>query len=252
MSPVLDIGECKDVIKEKIMSSDFNGDNSRLVFSVCSDDCNRLEIRENMEKSLTRIYGREFHLGGVAGYPIGGVSAIIAASHHVPDYHSAKTGQTTKGNLIFFISPHVGFIKKDVFLYGRLIRPGQQNPTACCGAMMGFLNELKRAGDVETFNIVPDHDNLDPTRILLHETLIKEYPSQLREILKIEDVNTQIIKLSILNYELISHKVTKMIDEFLRKEYEVFQGKIAIITGITINCISRDFFVLRSIKILKN
>ena len=246
---ILDVGEFSDNIKSSLSLEEFNDDNSRLIFSVCSDDCNRLEERENIEKSLTKIYGREFHLGGLAGYPIGGVSGIIAASHHAPDNLNLKTEQRTKGNLIFFISPHLGLIKKDDYFYGRLIRPGQQNPSACCGALMGFLNNLKQVGNIDNFSILHVNHTLDPTRTLVYEALINEYPNQLNKILKIDDVNLQIIELVKINYELISQYVNDMINDFLIKES--FQGKIAIISGITVNCNLRDYFVLKDIKFLK-
>jgi len=245
---VLNVGEFSEEIKKKVILEEYNAENTRLIFSVCSDDCNRLGERENIEKSLTKIYGREFHLGSLAGYPIGGVSGIIAASHHVPDIVNSQTGQRTKGNLVFFISPHLGLIKRDDYFYGRLIRPGQQNASACCGAMMGFLNDLKQAGSVEDFNIIPDYNNLDQTRILIHEALINEYPNQLNKILTMDSVNSQIIELIRLNHELIAQKANNMINEFLKNES--FQGNIVIITGITINCNLRDYFVLKEIKIL--
>ena len=229
---VLNVGEFIEEIKKTLDPSEFNGENSRLIFSVCSDDCNRLAERETIEKALTKTYGREFHLGGLAGYPIGGVSGIIAASYHVPDITCAESQQIRKGNLIFFISPHLGLIKKEDFYFGRLVRPCQESPSGCCGTMMGFLSALKQAKSVENLYLNAYEPNLDPTMVILYEVLINEYSEQLKEILALDDVNNQIIRLSMLNHELISKKVSTMIDVFLKREKESYQGKIANINGL--------------------
>lgn len=247
---VLNVGEFIEEIKKVLDPSEFNSDNSRLIFNVCSDDCNRLAERETIEKALTKIYGREFHLGGLAGYPFGGISGIVTASHHVPDIVCSDSQQIRKGNLIFFISPHLGLIKKEDFYYGRIIRPCQQRPTGCCGTMMGFLSDLKQVGKADKFIVTYEVNNLDPTRAILHDILINEYPNQLDKILALDDVNMQIIKLTILNYELIVKQISKIIDEFLKREKEFFQGKIAIISGITINSPTRDFFILKEIRMI--
>ncbi|MFX1275969.1 MAG: hypothetical protein ACFFBP_09345 [Promethearchaeota archaeon] len=245
---VLNVGEFIEEIKKTLDPSEYNSENSRLVFSVCSDDCNRLAERETIEKALTKTYGREFHLGGLAGYPVGGVSGIIAASHHVPDIICTESQQIRKGNLIFFISPHIGMIKKQDFYYGRLVRSCQESPTGCCGAMMGFLSALKQTRNIDNFNIAYEDKNLDPTRVILHDALINEYPDQLNNILAMDDVNSQIIKLTMINHDLISEKISIMIDEFLKREKASFQGKIGFITGITVNCSNRDYFVLKEVR----
>jgi len=229
-------------VESKLEETGFAKNNSRLVFSVCPDDVNRLEEIETIENGLTGKYNGEFHLGGLGAYPMGGVSGIIAASHHPPDDKSG--GGRKEGNLIFFVSPHMGIMEKDGEpVYGKIIRPGQEKVTSSCGAMMGFIDAVKKVGGLNNFEIAPDENTIDPTRIVLHNDLINNYSDELNRILEINEHNEQTFDLFKLNHEVVTKKATEMIAEFLNKEH--FEGNIAMISGITINIPGRDLFVLK-------
>ncbi len=240
---LLDISTFVDKLKQDLSESGFENANSRLVYSVCPDDVNRLQDLDTIEKALTGEYNSEFHLGGLGAYPMGGVSGIIAASHHPPD--RIVNDDRKGGNLIFFISPHFGLIEKENYIYGKIIRPGQEKVTSSCGAMMGFLDALKDANSPEEFEISPDPNIVDPTRTVLHSELINNYADWLNEILQMDETNEQVIDLFKLNYDLVINKANDMIDEFLRVEEDHFEGNIAVIGGITINTISGDYFLLK-------
>lgn len=240
-----EISEFMERATSELSDNNFKSNNSRLVYSVCPDDVNRLQDLDTMENALTDKYNSEFHLGGLGAYPMGGVSGIIAASHHPPD--RIINGERKGGNLIFFISPHMGVIETEKYLYGKIIRPGQEKITNSCGAMMGFLDALEDAGSVEEFKTSPDPNDLDPTRMVLHSELINTYPDWLRKILQMNDSNEQVIDLFKLNYDLVMNKTEEMIDEFTKLEGDHFEGEIAVIGGITINTVSGDNFILKEI-----
>lgn len=246
---LLDISEFIDKVSSELSEQGFENGNSRLVFSVCPDDVNRLQDLNTIENSLTDEYNNEFHLGGLGAYPMGGVSGIIAASHHPPD--RLVNGGRKGGNLIFFISPHMGLIEKENYIYGKIIRPGQEKVTSSCGAMMGFLDALKKAGSPEDFEITPDPNTVDPTRTVLHSELISNYSDWLNKILQMDDTNDQVIDLFKLNYDLVMNKAEEMIEEFLELEGDHFEGDIAVIGGITLNTVSGDYFMLKEIKFPK-
>jgi len=246
---LLDISEFMDKVTSELSEQGFENANSRLVFSVCPDDVNRLQGLNTIENSLTEQYNSEFHLGGLGAYPMGGVSGIIAASHHPPD--RIKNGQRKGGNLIFFISPHMGLIEKENYIYGKIIRPGQEKITSSCGAMMGFLDALKEAGSPEDFEITPDPNTVDPTRTVLHSELLNNHNNWLNEILQMDDTNDQVIDLFKLNYDLVMNKADDMIEKFLKLEGDHFEGNIAVIGGITLNTVSGDNFILKEIKFPK-
>ncbi|MHA1488503.1 MAG: hypothetical protein ACTSRI_02475 [Promethearchaeota archaeon] len=240
------IQEFRSDIKKNLSEKDFNRKNSRIVFSVCPDDINRLDDLETIENALTKEYNGEFHLGGLGAYPIGGVSGITAASHHTPD--NIVSGVRKEGNLIFFISPHFGLMreKSGDFIFGKIVRPGQETPTSSCGAMMGFLDQLKEDGSPQAFKIPEDKEKVDQTRVILHQELINNYSDKLDEILKLESDNQQVINLSLLNYEVVTKKLDLMIKTFLNNNH--FKGNIAIISGITVNVPTKDYFILKDIS----
>ncbi len=235
-------------IRKNLSDNGFQKGNSRLVFSVCPDDVNRLEEIDTVENSITKKYNGEFHLGGLGAYPMGGVSGIIAASHHPPE--DTMGDDHKHGNLIFFVSPHMGIAIDDAGneLYGKILRPGQTKLTNSCGAMMGFLVALKECGSPEAFTIAADTTNTDPTRIALHYELINNYSDRLKAILSVENSNQQVVDLFKLNYDVVMNKINQMINIFLEKEKEHFKGKIALIGGIIINVPGGDRFVLKEIS----
>ncbi|MBD3194098.1 MAG: hypothetical protein GF317_03525 [Candidatus Lokiarchaeota archaeon] len=246
-----DWGECLTIndfmlkIRKDLTENGFLKDNSRLVFSVCPDDVNRIEEVDTIEDALTDNYNGEFHLGGLGGYPMGGVSGITAASHHPPD--KVDNGTRKDGNMIFFISPHMGIVEQNELLFGKIIRPGQEKLTSSCGAMMGFLSMLEEAGSLENFQIAPDDTYLDPTRIVLHNDLLNNYADRLEQVMSIDDPQKQVVELFKLNYDVVANKGKNMIDAFLEKEKEHFKGNIALISGITVNVPGKDHFVLKDL-----
>lgn len=244
------VGDFMADFKKNLSENNFQKENSRLVFSVCPDDVNRLQEIETIENGITKEYNGEFHLGGLGAYPIGGVSGIVAASHHPPDH--IINGERKHGNLIFFISPHFGIAENTSVLYGKIIRPGQAKLTSSCGAMMGFFEQLKKAGDPSNFKVVSNENHTDPSRVILHSELINNYSQELKEILSIENQNQQIINLFKLNHDMVMNKVNQMVKEFLEKEKEHFKGNLIIFSGITINIPGKDLFMMKDVSLPKN
>jgi hypothetical protein len=142
----------------------------------------------------------------------------------------------------------MGVIETERYLYGKIIRPGQEKITNSCGAMMGFLDALEDVGSLDNFEVVSDPNDVDPTRVVLHTELINNYEEWLNKILQMDDPNEQVVDLFKLNYDLVIKKTDEMIKEFLELERDHFEGNIAVIGGITVNTTSGDNFILKEIK----
>lgn len=71
----------------------FSRKNTLVATSLCCDEVNR-----TLETELKKIYGDHFAMGGLAGFPFGGVSAFIDMAHHIP----------TNGHCLVIYGPHVG------------------------------------------------------------------------------------------------------------------------------------------------
>ena len=74
----------------------YTPENTLLCTSLCCD-----ELARNLEQELVDIYGRNFNLGGLAGFPFAGNTGFGAMSAHIPD----------DGCCFFVHGPHVGITK---------------------------------------------------------------------------------------------------------------------------------------------
>lgn len=60
-------------VVEKLGTKGFTPANTLLATSLCCD-----ELARNLEKDLAKVYGKNFNLGGLAGFPFGGNTAFGA------------------------------------------------------------------------------------------------------------------------------------------------------------------------------
>ncbi len=93
--------------------------------SICSDDVNSIQYPARAKEFLG-----PFKLGGLDGFPFGGLTGIGAFASHVPDH----------GAVYIYYGPHIGISKAGVI--GEIQRHGQSKNSGCCGAAKGALNKL--------------------------------------------------------------------------------------------------------------
>ena len=106
----------------------FSPDNTLLATSVCADELARV-----LEDDFVDIYGTNFNLGGLAGFPFAGNTGWGAMSAHVPD----------AGYCLTIHGPHVGITKDGVI--GKVERSGIALVDSCCGsaiAASGYLQAI--------------------------------------------------------------------------------------------------------------
>merc|ERR1711966_558187 len=93
------------------------GDTTLVATSLCCDEVNR-----PLEKALAKKYDEPFVMGGLAGFPFGGITSFGAMAHHIPD----------GGSCLVVYGPHVGV---DSFgSIGTVNRRGRAKGGACCGS----------------------------------------------------------------------------------------------------------------------
>jgi len=100
------------------------------------------ELNGNFVQMITRRYGENFPLGGLAGIPFVGKSGLDAFLHHVPD--------SIDGKVLIVFAPHVG-IADDGSL-GKIQRADQTEILSTCGATVGALKVLQAQKAVEGTN----------------------------------------------------------------------------------------------------
>ena len=104
--------------------------NTLLCTSLCCD-----ELARSLEDDLNRVYGHNFNLGGLSGFPFAGITGFGAMSAHVPD----------GGYCLLVHGPHVGITQDGVI--GKVERSGIALVDSCCGSAIAASNYLKGITD---------------------------------------------------------------------------------------------------------
>ena len=108
----------------------FTPDNTLLATSVCADELARV-----LEDEFVDIYGTNFNLGGLSGFPFAGNTGWGAMSAHVPD----------DGYCLLVHGPHVGITKDGVI--GKVERSGIALVDNCCGSAIAASGYVKGITD---------------------------------------------------------------------------------------------------------
>jgi hypothetical protein len=101
--------------------------NTLLATSLCCDEASR-----QLEEDFQQVYGRNFNLGGLAGFPWAGQTGFGAMAHHIPE----------DGHCIVVYGPHVGITQEAVI--GKVERAGIACPDECCGSAVAASNYVKQ------------------------------------------------------------------------------------------------------------
>jgi hypothetical protein len=108
----------------------FTPENTLVATSLCADELARV-----LEDDFVKIYGQNFNLGGLSGFPFAGNTGFGAMSAHVPD----------DGFCLLIHGPHVGITQDGVV--GKVERSGIALVDNCCGSAIAASNYLKGITD---------------------------------------------------------------------------------------------------------
>lgn len=115
-----------DILAEK----GYTGANTLLATSLCCD-----ELARQLENDFVSVFGKNFNLGGLAGFPFAGNTGFGAMSAHIPD----------DGYCLIVYGPHVG-ISADGTI-GKVERAGIDLIDSCCGSAIAASNYVKSITD---------------------------------------------------------------------------------------------------------
>jgi|EP00979_Chaetoceros_neogracilis_P007032 hypothetical protein len=101
----------------------YSGSNTLLATSFCCD-----ELARQLEDDFNGIYGNNFNLGGLAGFPFAGNTGFGAMAAHIPD----------DGYCILAYGPHVGITADGTV--GKVERSGINLVDNCCGSAIAASN----------------------------------------------------------------------------------------------------------------
>ena len=164
-------------------------------------------------------------MGGLAGFPFGGVTSFGAMAHHIPD----------GGSCLVVYGPHVGVDSYGTI--GTVNRRGRAKGGACCGSAAAALGKIRKGqmvppkvlvdGKVDSApQILPATDSLDAQQAYVDSQLIP-YAQRL---LAADDRNVE------LPYALYEAQKA-MMENIVMKGCGAIEGNgnIALLGGIQIN-----------------
>jgi hypothetical protein len=104
----------------------FTSDNTLLATSLCCD-----ELARQLEDDFHTVYGNNFNLGGLSGFPFAGNTGFGAMAAHIPD----------DGSCLIIHGPHVGIAKDGTV--GKVERVGIALIDNCCGSAIAASNYVR-------------------------------------------------------------------------------------------------------------
>jgi len=200
------------VISGVLSNYGYGAKNTLVATSLCCDEVNR-----PLEKALASAYDEPFVMGGLAGFPFGGVTSFGAMAHHIPD----------GGSCLVVFGPHVGV--DEYGTVGTVNRRGRAKGGACCGSAAAALGKIRKGAMVpagETPTTLPATDSLDAQQAYVDAQLAPYGP----RLLNADDRN---VELPFALYE--AQKA--MMDSIVAKGASALEGdgNIALLGGIQIN-----------------
>lgn len=114
------------------------GKDSLVATSLCADEVNRV-----LEQDLGKTFDYNFSMGGLAGFPFGGITSFGAMASHIPD----------GGSCLVVFGPHVG-VDSDGKV-GTVQRRGRENGGACCGSAVAASGYVAGVHSGETTKYGP-------------------------------------------------------------------------------------------------
>jgi hypothetical protein len=188
------------------------GKTTLVATSLCCHGVNR-----PLEKALAKSYEQPFVMGGLAGFPFGGVTSFGAMAHHIPD----------GGSCLVVYGPHVGV---DAYgSVGTVNRRGRAKGGSCCGSAAAALGKIRKGAMVpqqEAPKELPTTDSLDAQQAYV-DAQLAPYATKL---LAADDRNVE------LPYALFDAQ-KQMMESIVAKGAGAMEGtgNIALLGGIQIN-----------------
>eukprot|EP00640_Fibrocapsa_japonica_P003496 CAMPEP_0113937970 /NCGR_PEP_ID=MMETSP1339-20121228/4432_1 /TAXON_ID=94617 /ORGANISM="Fibrocapsa japonica" /LENGTH=307 /DNA_ID=CAMNT_0000940893 /DNA_START=48 /DNA_END=971 /DNA_ORIENTATION=- /assembly_acc=CAM_ASM_000762 len=108
----------------------FTAENTLLCTSLCCD-----ELARQLEDDFVNVYGNNFSLGGLSGFPFAGLTGFGAMAAHIPD----------DGFCLIVYGPHVGVSSGGIV--GKVERNGIELVDNCCGSAIAASNYLRGITD---------------------------------------------------------------------------------------------------------
>jgi hypothetical protein len=115
--------ELETRVAQVLADKGFTGANTLLATSLCCD-----ELARRLEDDFVEVFGNNFNLGGLSGFPFAGNTGFGAMAAHIPD----------DGYCLIIYGPHVGVASDGTI--GKVERNGIKLIDTCCGSAVAASN----------------------------------------------------------------------------------------------------------------
>jgi len=204
-------------VTEALKEYGYTNSNTLLATSFCCDKVNR-----PLERMLSNHYSRNFSMGGLAGFPFGGVASFKEMAQHIPD----------GGSSLIIYGPHVGIDKEgNISVHNP---HGKAMIGACCESAISALEHVRA---VKAGTATNEIDPLDFQQSMVNKMLLPY-------INRIEKSKNEKEELPQCLYEAQKKMVKDIVDAGHGDVFDP-ESKIAILGGIQINTAldGLDFFL---------
>lgn len=187
------------------------GETTLLATSLCSDEVNR-----ELENEFIAAYGDNFSMGGLAGFPFGGVTGFVAMASHIP----------SDGSCLIVYGPHVGIDSEGNV--GKVNRRGRKEAGSCCGsaaAAAGYVKNV-RAKIIDEATI-PD-DLIDLQQAWVGEALLPHGD-------RLEEAADPEVELPLALFDCQHEMMKEIVAAGCNVATVPVNGKVALLGGIQIN-----------------
>eukprot|EP00527_Entomoneis_sp_CCMP2396_P006320 CAMPEP_0198153128 /NCGR_PEP_ID=MMETSP1443-20131203/62820_1 /TAXON_ID=186043 /ORGANISM="Entomoneis sp., Strain CCMP2396" /LENGTH=249 /DNA_ID=CAMNT_0043819361 /DNA_START=156 /DNA_END=901 /DNA_ORIENTATION=+ len=195
------------------------GPSTLLCSSLCCDEvCQDLDF--DFGKKFDKHY---FSMGGLAGFPFGGLTSFGAMVNHIPD----------GGSCLVLYGPHVGVDSRGKA--GTVERRGRNQGGACCGSACAAFNSISDIEEWDQEKMFPENE-LDVEQFYV-EKMLMPYRNLL---IKAED---PMVELPYALFEAQDKMMTEIVEQGAGAVGE--GGGVALLGGIQINTPGdmEDFFL---------
>ena len=204
------------------------GKKSLVATSLCADEVNRV-----LEKDFSAVYDDNFSMGGLAGFPFGGVTSFGAMAAHIPD----------GGSCLVVFGPHVGVDSEGKV--GTVERRGRENGGSCCGSAIAASGYVASVSSGSETKASPPKEPTDAQQNYVGNMLLP-YATRL------EKASDKMVELPYALYDAQK----KMMGDIVKAGAGnvAGNGKIAVLGGIQINTPegTSDYFKPMSFEVYDN
>jgi len=217
-------------VKSVLAGKGFEKEKSLLAVSLCCDEVNR-----DLEDDLRKNYGSNFSMGGLAGFPFGGVTSFGAMAHHIPE----------DGSCVVVYGPHVG-VDYDGTI-GKVNRRGRGGSGACCGsaaAAAAFVT-MVRAGEREAPDASIPDDIIDAQQAYVGTALLPHGE-------RLEKAFQPEVELPKALFDCQDGLMIKIVEKGAKEV--AGEGLIALVGGIQINTPEKvsEYFLVKRFELRNN